>query len=63
MFIKPRRNLPKALTFIGAVILTVLMASFFAVLLIEWLAGCGETYIDAKGVTHQYECVFITTNR
>ena len=30
-----------------------------AVLLIEWFAGCGETYIDANGVRHAYECVFI----
>lgn len=31
----------------------------FAVVLIEWMAGCGETYIDSKGVRHAYECVFI----
>jgi hypothetical protein len=30
-----------------------------AVVLIEWMAGCGETYIDAKGVRHEYECIFI----
>ena len=30
-----------------------------AVVLIEWMAGCGETYIDSKGVRHAYECVFI----
>lgn len=30
-----------------------------AMLLIEYLVGCGETYVDAKGVRHQHECVFI----
>ena len=32
---------------------------FWAVLLVEWAAGCGESYVDAYGVRHQYECVFI----
>ena len=30
-----------------------------AVVLIEWMAGCGETYVDSKGVRHANECVFI----
>ncbi len=29
------------------------------VLLLEWMVGCGETYIDAKGVRHEYTCLFI----
>ena len=37
----------------------VAFAALVAVLLIEWFAGCGETYIDANGVRHAYECVFI----
>jgi hypothetical protein len=28
-------------------------------LLIEWMAGCGETYVNAAGVRQAYECVFI----
>jgi len=40
-------------------LLTVGFALFFAVLFIEWMAGCGETYVDANGERHQYECVFI----
>ena len=23
------------------------------------MVGCGETYVDAKGERHQYECLFI----
>ena len=30
-----------------------------AVVLLEWMAGCGETYIDSKGVRHANECIFI----
>lgn len=32
---------------------------FFAVMMLEWMAGCGETYIDAKGERHAHECMFI----
>lgn len=34
-----------------------------AILILEWMAGCGETYIDAKGERHANECLFISTNR
>ena len=43
-------------------LLVLLFSAFLAVLFIEWFAGCGETYIDANGVRHQYECVFLTHN-
>ena len=33
-----------------------------AVILLEWMAGCGETYTDAKGEQHANECVFIRVN-
>lgn len=49
------RLLSIALQAIAMLTFIVLMA----VLLIEWFAGCGETYIDANGVRHAYECVFI----
>ena len=28
------------------------------VLLMEWMVGCGESYVDSKGERHQYACVF-----
>lgn len=37
----------------------VLLGIGSAMLLVEWAAGCGESYVDAYGVRHQYECVFI----
>lgn len=52
----------RILTKITEALLLVLFAVFVAVLFVEWLAGCGESYIDAKGVRHQYECVFFTHN-
>jgi hypothetical protein len=42
----------------GAVVIAALMAVF----LLEWMAGCGETYTDSKGVRHANECIFIRVN-
>ena len=63
MFIKQRRVMPRIVSILMSVLLALIMAGFFAVLLVEWMAGCGETYVDAKGQRHQYECVFINLNR
>lgn len=37
----------------------LLVATAINLLLIEWLAGCGESYTDYKGVVHINKCVFI----
>jgi len=50
------RSLLKFLMCAAAFLLPIVL---FAVLVIEWIAGCGETYVDAKGERHAYECVFI----
>ncbi|MDV7391947.1 hypothetical protein RZS08_11355, partial [Arthrospira platensis SPKY1] len=42
-----------------AAVLWVVMLGFIAVVVIEWMAGCGESYVDANGVRHINECVFI----
>jgi hypothetical protein len=34
-------------------------AVLVAVVLLEWMAGCGGTYTDSKGVQHVNECLFI----
>lgn len=41
------------------VLLTIALGVILAVLIAEWAAGCGETYIDSKGVRHQNECLFV----
>ena len=30
-----------------------------AVVLVEWMAGCGETYVDSNGHTHTHQCLII----
>jgi hypothetical protein len=40
-------------------VIMVVFAVCLAVLLIEWMAGCGETYIAADGKRYANECVFI----
>ncbi len=29
---------------------------FFGAVLVGWLSGCGEHYVDINGVTHNNEC-------
>lgn len=43
-------------------ILVVVFGILFGMLILEWMAGCGETYVDANGVRHQNECLFIPLN-
>ena len=40
-------------------IIGLLLMGFFLLMVMEWAAGCGETYTDAKGNKHQNECLFI----
>ena len=40
-------------------ILALLMGALGALFLIEWAAGCGESYVDANGQTHTHQCVFL----
>ena len=30
-----------------------------AVFLVEYMSGCGENYIDSKGISHPNQCIFI----
>ncbi len=49
----------KIISVIAHAVLTILLAGFMAVMFIEWMAGCGESYIDSKGIRHANECVII----
>jgi hypothetical protein len=31
----------------------------FFLIVLEWMAGCGEVYRDSRGTTHPYGCVFL----
>lgn len=30
----------------------------FSAAVIDWAAGCGETFVDAKGISHVGQCVY-----
>lgn len=59
MFIKERRSVPKILGYILTALAVLTFAGVIAALLVEWLAGCGEHYVDSKGIVHVNDCVFI----
>ncbi len=44
-------------------LLELLAFALFAIAMsivgMEWFAGCGETYVDHRGVRHSHECRFI----
>lgn len=40
-------------------IIGLVFMGFVGLMFAEWMAGCGESYIDAKGVRHQNECLFL----
>jgi uncharacterized membrane protein (DUF441 family) len=48
---------------VSEVILTLLGTAAFAaiifVILVEWLSGCGESWVQADGTRVMGECVFI----
>ena len=37
----------------------IAVCATFVVVTIEWIVGCGESYVDSKGVRLYYECVFV----
>ena len=43
--------------------LATLIGIALALLLMEWMVGCGETYIDSKGVSHKYACLFLSLDK
>ena len=40
-------------------LIMVVFGALLAVITIEWFAGCGEYYIDARGNLIPNECVFL----
>ena len=58
-----REILGRVLVWIAQALLGVVFIALFAYLLVEWASGCGESYVDSKGVTHVNECVYTTLQR
>jgi hypothetical protein len=44
-------------------LLAGLLGCMLLFLLAEWMSGCGETYVDAKGVRRMNTCFFIGGDR
>jgi hypothetical protein len=44
---------------LGQIFLAAFVAAFFVVMFIEWAAGCGESYVDSKGIHHSNQCIII----
>jgi hypothetical protein len=40
-------------------LLGLIFILFMVLMVAEWAAGCGETYVDSKGIRHNHECLFI----
>jgi hypothetical protein len=49
----------KLINFVITYTLVALIALIGAFLLVEWFAGCGESYIAADGKRYPYECFFL----
>ena len=49
----------KLLNWLGQALVAAVLATLFSIMFIEWAAGCGESYVDSKGVTHANECIII----
>ena len=49
----------RAVRWLATVAIVTALSVLGAVFLLEWMAGCGETYTDSKGVQHANECLFI----
>lgn len=51
--------LKRILRWLMTAVMMLIFGIGLAVITIEWMAGCGESYTDAKGNVHLNECVFI----
>ena len=49
----------RAVKWVGKMLLALALGLLMAAFLLEWMVGCGETYVDAKGERHEYQCLFI----
>lgn len=49
----------KMFSVVGQILASLFFGVLLAVLMLEWWAGCGETYVNAKGERIAHECIFI----
>lgn len=53
------RGIKRVLCVIAEMVFVAVVFAAMVVLTVEVLSGCGESYVDSKGVTHRNECIFI----
>jgi hypothetical protein len=53
----------RLITLLAQTLFGLAFVAFIAFMLIEWASGCGEHYVDSKGVTHINECTFTTSKK
>lgn len=53
----------KFIEVVACLTLTLVIGVLLAVVLLEWIGGCGESYVDSEGITHIHECVIIQSRR
>jgi hypothetical protein len=53
------QGVKRVLCVIAEMIFVAVVFAAMVVLLLETISGCGESYVDSKGVTHRNECLFI----
>lgn len=51
------------LSYVGQAIFAIVVGVFMAFMVLEWAVGCGETYVDSKGVRHANECLFLNQHK
>lgn len=51
--------LKRFLVWVAQALIGLAFLAFMVVMVSEWAAGCGESYVDAKGKTHVNECLFL----
>jgi hypothetical protein len=44
---------------VGQVFVGVALAALMALILTEWMSGCGQTYQDAAGTVHVGQCLLV----
>jgi hypothetical protein len=40
-------------------LIAIIIGVVGALILVEWMVGCGETYTDSQGKVHQETCVLV----
>jgi hypothetical protein len=41
------------------IVVSSLISALIVIMFIEAAAGCGESYVDSKGIHHSNECIII----